>query len=61
MATGHGTHDMSAASAPAAAASYTCPMHPEVHATKPGRCPKCGMTLKPQTDDHSTVGRDDAR
>ena len=25
--------------------TYTCPMHPEIHATKPGSCPKCGMTL----------------
>jgi len=25
--------------------SYTCPMHPEIHATKPGNCPKCGMQL----------------
>ena len=24
---------------------YTCPMHPEIHATKPGNCPKCGMKL----------------
>ena len=24
---------------------YTCPMHPEVIANKPGKCPKCGMTL----------------
>ncbi|KIC89230.1 multicopper oxidase domain-containing protein [Flavihumibacter sp. ZG627] len=24
---------------------YTCPMHPEVKMTKPGNCPKCGMTL----------------
>ncbi len=24
---------------------YTCPMHPEVRADSPGRCPKCGMTL----------------
>lgn len=21
---------------------YTCPMHPEIHADKPGKCPKCG-------------------
>ncbi len=25
--------------------TYTCPMHPEIHASKPGNCPKCGMTL----------------
>jgi len=25
--------------------SYTCPMHPEVVASKPGSCPKCGMGL----------------
>ena len=25
--------------------TYTCPMHPEIHATKPGKCPKCGMDL----------------
>ena len=24
---------------------YTCPMHPEVKADKPGKCPKCGMEL----------------
>lgn len=24
---------------------YTCPMHPEVRAEAPGRCPKCGMNL----------------
>ncbi len=26
---------------------YTCPMHPEVQADKPGDCPKCGMALEP--------------
>ena len=25
--------------------TYTCFMHPEVHAAKPGNCPKCGMKL----------------
>jgi hypothetical protein len=24
---------------------YTCPMHPDVVADKPGKCPKCGMDL----------------
>jgi hypothetical protein len=28
------------------AAVYTCPMHPEVTSDKPGKCPKCGMTLE---------------
>ncbi|OSZ77894.1 copper oxidase [Chitinophagaceae bacterium IBVUCB2] len=27
------------------AVTYTCPMHPEIHADKPGNCPKCGMPL----------------
>ena len=25
--------------------TYTCSMHPEVLSDKPGKCPKCGMTL----------------
>ena len=25
--------------------TYTCPMHPQIHATKPGNCPICGMRL----------------
>ncbi len=29
------------------AASYTCPMHPEVLQDHPGACPKCGMALEP--------------
>ena len=27
--------------------SYVCPMHPDVTATTPGTCPKCGMKLVP--------------
>lgn len=30
----------------ASAKVYTCPMHPEVTAPSPGKCPKCGMTLQ---------------
>nr|WP_314897631.1 multicopper oxidase domain-containing protein [uncultured Flavobacterium sp.] len=26
-------------------ATYTCVMHPEIHASKPGKCPRCGMDL----------------
>jgi protein SCO1 len=36
----------SAAQAPQQAATYVCPMHPEVKSKDPGSCPKCGMTLK---------------
>ena len=28
---------------------YSCPMHPDVKSTKKGRCPKCGMDLRPVT------------
>jgi len=33
----------------AQAASYTCPMHPEVRQRGPGSCPKCGMAMEPET------------
>jgi hypothetical protein len=39
--TGHDSHDAGTA----VETIYTCPMHPEVVSTQPGRCPKCGMTL----------------
>ena len=29
------------------ASAYACPMHPEITATEPGTCPKCGMKLMP--------------
>jgi hypothetical protein len=35
-----------AASVPAATA-YTCPMHPQIHESAPGKCPICGMNLVP--------------
>src|SRR6266511_4139600 len=28
---------------------YTCPMHPEIEQDHSGECPKCGMTLEPET------------
>ena len=33
--------------AAAAAAQYTCPMHPQILQDKPGSCPICGMALEP--------------
>jgi Cu+-exporting ATPase len=29
--------------------SYVCPMCPEVHESRPGACPSCGMALEPDT------------
>lgn len=31
-----------------AAERFACPMHAEVVAGAPGRCPKCGMNLQPE-------------
>ncbi len=31
------------------ASAYTCPMHPEIIRSEPGRCPKCGMNLIPSS------------
>lgn len=56
MATGHGAHQMPGSMTAETAGSYTCPMHPEVRATRPGRCPKCGMTLSPPTKGQSATG-----
>ena len=38
---------------------YSCPMHPEVKAAAKGRCPKCGMDLRPVSHDEPG-GRADA-
>jgi P-type Cu+ transporter len=41
------TTPVASASKPGTPGKYTCPMHPEVQAGKPGSCPKCGMALEP--------------
>lgn len=41
----HDMHDHAAHASADAGVTYTCPMHPEVQSSAPGRCPKCGMTL----------------
>ncbi len=38
----------SPSSSPPPRAQWTCPMHPEVLADKPGSCPLCGMALEPR-------------
>ncbi len=37
------------------AATYTCPMHPEVQQIGPGNCPICGMALEPLTASAETA------
>ncbi len=39
----HGTHEHKMTTTKGV--KYTCTMHPEVVMDKPGKCPKCGMTL----------------
>lgn len=40
------------------ATEYTCPMHPDVLRSSPGRCPKCNMELEPkkQADNAKSAG-----
>ena len=43
--------------------TYTCTMHPEIHASKPGNCPKCGMKLvkeKSKAISDSAAGKQEA-
>lgn len=41
--------------------TYTCVMHPEIHSSKPGNCPKCGMKLvkeQPKNNDKMQMNKD---
>jgi flagellar basal body-associated protein FliL len=31
---------------------YSCPMHPEVRQSEPGKCPQCGMALELEEHSH---------
>ena len=44
---GPSTTKQAPTSAPASSSKtvYTCTMHPDIKADKPGICPKCGMNL----------------
>lgn len=44
---GQDTRQDATDSGDAAAAEYTCPMHPEIRQPGPGSCPICGMALEP--------------
>lgn len=44
---GKGMKGMGAAQPTGGAASYTCPMHPQVQSATPGSCSACGMALVP--------------
>ena len=46
---GHDPHAGHGERQAAAGTRFTCPMHPEVHAERPGSCPDCGMALEPVT------------
>ena len=53
-------HGSAAPAQPASsiASGYTCPMHPEIVADKPGDCPICGMSLEammPSADDSANA------
>ncbi len=44
--------------------TYSCPMHPEVKSKAAGRCPKCGMDLRPvaqsEPDEHADAALKEA-
>lgn len=44
---GHANHGTPSSASQQAGEQWTCPMHPEVIQSAPGKCPKCGMKLVP--------------
>jgi protein SCO1/2 len=38
--------------------TYSCPMHPDVKAKSKGKCPKCGMDLRPVRAEEKTADMD---
>lgn len=44
-----GGYDSAATSESSTTETYTCPMHPQIRQSGPGRCPICGMALVPAT------------
>ena len=40
------------------AVTYSCPMHPDVKAKSKGKCPKCGMDLRPVSKEEKTAETD---
>lgn len=46
-AAAHGSQGAPASAGAEQAERWTCPMHPEVVQSGPGKCPKCGMKLVP--------------
>ncbi len=52
----HQPHAGPSASMASAMKNFTCPMHPEVTADRPGSCPSCGMDLQPAEPPRSDAG-----
>jgi Cu+-exporting ATPase len=46
---------VTAVAPPAPAATFICPMDPEVRSSRPGACPKCGMALEPDLSDPAAL------
>jgi cytochrome oxidase Cu insertion factor (SCO1/SenC/PrrC family) len=51
LAQGRGAPSTARNAGAAFAATYECPMHPDVTSQKRGRCPKCGMNLRIRKDE----------